>query len=344
MCSGGVMPRILNLLLFIVGIMSTVVGLLGLQSNPVLLAAIPVGVGLMIIAYKGDASREQRVADIRRANIDKRIAELTKSSWASHQTLKVSGSIWLAIVMLLVAIASILAVQVGVSGSSIRWPLLLPGLFFLGIGAIALPRTLASLFRPALELNKYGFATPIHGSIWWRDVSGVYLQTITNRGTTSYALSFRVEHYRQIVKDIHWTERLLSLIGLGAIRRGMVGLPLRDGDEKPETIEAVARFLWSQATGQHHYWNPMLPKSINDAGKRLSEFVARHQDDNAIQQALTENPEKALAEIEQFTNDMTTIRTGPKRWLTQLNYVTYIAIGGMALAILWPLLKRVLPL
>lgn len=333
------MPKIVNLLFFIVGIIATVVGLLGLKGNLVLLAAIPVGIGLMYIAYSGDAARERNVADTRRTSIDKRIAELTKSPWASHQALKVSGSIWLAIVMLLVAISSALAVQAGVSGPSIRWPMLLLGLFFLGISVIALPRTLASLFWPALELNKYGFVTPIHGTISWRDVSGVYLQAITNRGTTSYALSFRVDHYRQIVKDIHWTERLLYLIGLGAARRGIVGLPLRDGDEKPETIEAVARFLWTQATGQQHYWNPMLPKSMNDAGKRVNEFVARHQDDNAIEHALTANPEKALAELEQFANDMTTIRTGQKRWLTQLNYVTYFALGGMALALLWPLFK-----
>lgn len=333
------MPRILNLLFFIVGIIATVVGLLGLKGDPVLLAAIPVGIGLMFIAYKGDAARERNVADTRRTSIDKRIAELTKSPWASHQTVKVPGSIWLAIVMLLVAITSAVAVQAGVSGPSIHWPFFLLGLFFLGISVIALPRTLASLFRPALELNKYGFVTPIHGTISWQDVSGVYLQAITSRGTTSYALSFRVDHYRQIVKDIHWTERLLYFIGLGAARRGIVGLPLRDGDEMPETIEAVARFLWSQATGQHHNWNPMLPKSINNAGKRVSEFVARHQDDNYVQQALTANPEKALAEFEQFTNDMTTIRAGQKRWLSQLRYVSYVALGMMALAILWPLLK-----
>jgi hypothetical protein len=333
------MPKILNLLFFIVGIIATVVGLLGLKGNPMLLAAIPVGLGLMYFAYRGDAARERNVADTRRTSIDKRIAELTKSPWASHQTIRVSGSIWMAIVMLLVAICSALAVLAGVSRPSIHWPMLLSGLFFLAISVIALPRALASLFRPALELTKYGFVTPIHGSISWRDVSGVCLQTIENRGTTSYVLSFRVEHYRQIVKDIHWTESLLYFIGLGAARRGIVTLPLRDGDEKPETIEAAARFLWTQATGQQHYWNPMLPKSMNDAGKRVNEFVARHKDDNAIEQALKANPEKALAEIEQFANDMTTIRTGQKRWLTQLNYVTYITLGAMALVLLWPLFK-----
>lgn len=334
------MPRILNLFLFIVGIVATVVGLLGLQANPVLLVAIPIGFGLMYLAYTGDAARERQVADSRQTGIDKRIAELTKSPWASHQTLKVSGSVWLAIVMMLVAITSVLAVQAGVSESSIRWPLLLPGLLFLGASVIVLPTALAGLFRPALELNKYGFVTPIHGSISWRDVSGVFLQAITNRGTTSYVLSFRVEHYREIVKDIHWTERLLSLIGLGAIRRGMVGLPLRDGDEKPETIGAVARFLWSQETGQHHYWNPMLPKSFNDAAKRVGDFAARHQDGESVQRALAADPEKALAEVKQFADDMSTMRTAQQQWLKQLNYVVYIALGGMVLAMLWPFLKR----
>lgn len=333
------MPRILNLLSFIVGIIATVIGLLGLKGNPVLLAAIPVGVGLMYIAYRGDAARERNVADARRTSIDKRIAELTKSPWASHQTVTIPGSYLIAFVLILIAGTSFLAVQAGVSGPSIHWPFFLLGLFFLGISVIALPRTLASLFRPALELNKYGFVTPIHGTISWRDVSGVHLQAITNHGTTSYVLSFRVDHYRQIVKDIHWTERLLYLIGLGAARRGIVSLPLRDGDEKPETIEAVARYLWSQTTGQHHYWNPMLPKAINDAGKRVNEFAACHQDDNSIQQALTTDPEKALAEFEQFTNDVTTIRTVQKQWLVQFKYVSYIVLGMMVFAILWPLVK-----
>ena len=332
--------RFLNILLFIAGIVSMVVGLAGLKGEPLLLIAIPAGIGLMYFAYSGDAARERSAAAARQANIDTRIAELTRSPWASHQTVRVPGSIWLAIVMLLVAITSALAVLAGVSGSTIRWPMLLSGLFFLAISAIALPRTMASLFRPALELNKYGFATPIHGPISWRDVSGVYLQTITHRGSTSYALSFRVDRYRQIVKDIHWTERLLYLVGLGAARRGIVALPLRDGDEKPETIEAVARFLWSQETGQYHYWNPMFPKSINDASKRVNEFVARHQGDNAVERALAESPEKAVAEIAQFTKDMATIRTGQKRLLRQLNYVVYIVLGAMVLTLVWPLLKR----
>jgi hypothetical protein len=120
----------------------------------------------------------------------------------------------------------------------------------------------------------------------------------------------------------------------------MVGLPLRDGDEKPETIEAVARFLWSQETGQHHYWNPMLPKSFNDAAKRVGDFVARHRDGDSVQRALTADPEKALAEVKQFSDDMSTMRKAQRQWLTQLNYVVYIALGGMVLAILWPLLKR----
>lgn len=334
------MPKILNLLLFIVGIISTVVGLFGLADYSMLLVAIPIGLGLMYLAYTGDTARERQVADARQTSVDQRIAELTRSPWASHQTIKVSGSIWLAIVMLLVAITSIFAVEAGVAEEPIRWSFLLWGLFFLGISVIGVPRTLAGLFRPALELNKYGFVTPIHGAISWRDVSGVSLQAIDNRETTSYVLSFRVDRYRQVVKDIHWTERLLALIGLGAVRRGIVGLPLRDGDEKPETIGAVARFLWTQATGQHHYWNPMFSKSFNDAAMRVGDFAARHPDDASVQRALTENPEKTLTEIEQFADDMGTMRTEQKRWLNQLNYAVYIALGGMVLAILWPFLKR----
>jgi hypothetical protein len=149
------------------------------------------------------------------------------------------------------------------------------------------------------------------------------------RGAKSFYLIFRVSDRQTILKNAHWTERALSLIGLGAIRRRAISIQLDRPDgahETPETVAAVATFLWRQASGLVHDWNPNFSNAHNDAAKRVAEVMARHQDSDAIKDYISSQPEKALTELEQLRSDMETLRKERLRLSSRLNRMVWIAI------------------
>jgi len=334
------MPQIVNLFLLVVGLLATGISLVAIHGNPILFVVTAMGVGLIIVAYISDQRRELREKEKQRTDIARRIAELTQTPWTSNQTLIIHGSVWMVVLLLLAGLAGAWAVYAGITATSTSWTLAMSGSFFLVLSAIALPRGLSGLGKPACELDRNGFITPIHRQIPWREVTGIHLQQYTYRGRTTSILLFRTDHYQRIVTDIHWTVRVLALIGLGAIRRGVVGVPLNDSKEKPETIYAVARFLWKQATGHDYEWNPMLSHTYNEAAKRMEDITVRRLDPEALKSQLSEHPEEALAELEQMSKDITTIRTERTRLISRFNWATGIAAILMLLSIFWPWLRR----
>jgi hypothetical protein len=324
------MPRIINLFLLAGGLIMTAFGLLTIRVTLIL-----VGVGLIAVAVIRDQRRAQQVKEKQSADIARRIAELTQATWHSHQTLKVHRSAWMAIGLLLGGLASAWAVHDGITGASVRWPLVFGGSLFLAAIAIALPRSLASPGKPACELDRNGFVTPVHGRMPWREVSGIHLHQVTHRGATTSFLFFRVARFRHIAADIHWSERVLALFGLGALRRGIVGVPLKGADENPETIYAVARFLWKQATGLDHQWNPMMSDDYNEAAQRVAEITSRLSDPDVL-----EHPNQALAALEQGQKNFATMRAEAARLRARSSWAVGIVVILALLSLAWPWLSK----
>lgn len=324
------MPKIVNLLLLVGGMIMAVFGLAAFHVAPILL-----GFGMIAAAFFSDRRRERLEKEKRSADIARRIAELTQAPWHSRKTLKLDGSRWMAVGLTLGGFASALAIHKGITSDAVHWQWVLGGAFFLAVIAIALPRSLASLGTPLLELDRDGFAMPIHGRIPWREVSGVDLNQFTHRGTTTSILLFRVARYRHIVASIHWTERVLALFGLGAVARGIVGVRLPSSKENPETVYAVARFLWKQATGHDYNWNPMLSDEYNEAATRMAAIASRPLGPDVLEQ-----PDEALAELEQVRKDLAVMRTEGTRVTSRLNWVIGIAVILTVLSIAWPWLNR----
>lgn len=324
------MTKIVNLLLLAGGIMMAGFGLAAFH-----VAAILLGFGMIVVASFSDRRRERLEKEKRSADIARRIAELTQAPWHAHKTLKLDGSLWMAVGLMLGGFASALAIRKGITSDAVHWQWVLGGAFFLTLIAIALPRSLASLGKPLLELDRDGFAMPIHGRIPWREVSGVDLNQFTHRGTTTSILLFRVAHYQHIVANIHWTERALAAFGLGAVARGVVGARLPASKENPETVHGVARFLWKQATGHDHNWNSMLSDEYNEAAKRMAATTSR-----PLGQDVLEHPDEALAKLEQVRKDFAVMRTEGTRVTSRLNWAIGIAMILFILSIAWPWLSR----
>lgn len=324
------MPKVVNLLLLVGGLILAVFGLAAFHVPAILL-----GFGMIVVALFSDRRHERLKREKRSADIARHIAELTKAPWHSHRTLKLDGSHWMTVGLILGGFASALAIQKGVTPDAVHWQWVLGGAFFLTLIAIALSRSLASLGKPLLELDRDGFVMPIHGRIPWREVSGIDLHQFKHRGMVTSILFFRVVRYQHIVAHIHWVERILATFGLGAVARGIVGVRLPTSKENPETVYAVARFLWKQATGHDYDWNSMRSKEYNEAAKRLAATRSRSFDADVI-----EHPNAVLAELEQTRKDLDVMRTESSRVTSRFNWAIGIALILMLLSIAWPWLSQ----
>ena len=336
------MPMVINLFLLIVGIVAMGIGILQPRGNPTVLLGLPMGAGLILLAWISDKRRQKRADDRRRKALADRTAELTSAPWGSQQSLQVPGNSWAVVsVLLLVVLASGWAALEGLRGPHVAWDIVVIGVVTFIAGSILVARAIAGFGRPALELSTLGFVAPIHGRIFWRDVSGIHLLTMVHRGVTSHVLRFRVEQYSRIVKAAHWTERLLALFHVGALARGIIGVQLRRSGEKPETIYAVARFLWKQATGNSYDWDPEMSDSFNQALRRTSALASSYEAPDALEQATREHPQKTLHEMQQVTRDLELMVAERRRQLIKSCW----SVGAVLLVILlvfaWPWLKTI---
>lgn len=328
------MAHFINTLMLLGGIGIAIFSLAVLRHGPLAVATTGLGIGLVAIAFILDHRRSKRAKEKRSLDMADRIKELTHAAWPAHQSLQVPGSWNLAIIAMGIGFGSIVAIHVGTSAIPLRWGLVLGGAVFLAISVIAIPRTLASLFKPACILDRNGFTTPIHGTIPWHAVDGIYLQKISYRGSITYILFFHVEHYQRIVTSIHWTEKLLGLFRLGADRRSRIAMQLKDAKETPEIIEAVSRFLWKEATGRDYAWDPTMPAAFNDATRRIKSFNSVQPDAETIQRQRANGPQEVLAEFEQLNKDFSTIQTELARQKSQMSWLNWIFGITMVLLIL----------
>ncbi len=301
------MSQPLNAVLLLTGLIAVLAGAAALHENAGSFTLVVFGIGLVAAAWVGEQRRNGHLKAQRRADTDRRIAELMRPPWAADQTLKVRGNSLTPVALLLSGLLSTWMVYAGVSAAQRQWPLIIAGGLWLTLTAIAASRCIAGFGKSVCELDRDGLCTPIHGHIPWSEVSGLHFQQDTRRGVTTSTLLLRVERYREVVTGIHWTERLLAAFGAGALARGIVSVPLKNGDEEPETLEAVARLLWKRATGHDYPWNPGWSNDFNDAAKRIGSLRALRQSNDEIRQHITEHPHEALAEYQQLSRDMATI-------------------------------------
>lgn len=335
------MPRIINLLLLVIGIVIAGVGLAVTwkpSGSPTILV---VGICVMGIALISDYRRSKNAETQRRAESEIRISALTSAPWHAGQRLVVRGSIGLFLgqsAVTLIFLALIYSELNEPAGTEYRIVIL--ALALLPVLLIGLVRASTELFKPALQLSAQGIDTAIHGRIPWSEITGVDLKKQNYRGHINYFLHFRVEQYRRVIKNAHWTEHVLGVFGAGAMRRGYITIRLKDKHEQPETINAVARFLWKQATNSDYIWSPLMSNAANAAARNVGRTLASHQDMERLYQRMKSEPQKVMDEIHQMEKELSIIRKEGIQWFAQTPWITAVLIVLLLVSIFWPLLKR----
>lgn len=336
------MAKFFALLLAVVGFILLGLGLVLTREHPAMLAVGIVGVIITYFAYSMDSRRKETVAAQQRKTIELRIETLAKTPWDNGNTLEVNtggGKIWIA---LLTLVASVLFAYSSASGTEPKWGIFAGSIMLSVLALFALFRLVPGMGKPVLVLSKCGFTTPLHGTIRWGEVSGVHLQEITLRGSTTSTLNFKVERFGESAESTHWTDQVLAAFGLGALKRKVIAVLLNGAREKPETIYAIAKLLWQKNTGMNHEWNPMLSDEFNHAARRAHEFMDRHKAPNSFTTEVFSDPSKALDEMEQFRRDMDTVNSERRRTISKINWMVALSVFGIVGSLLWPVVKRLI--
>lgn len=331
------MPQIVNLFLVIVGIVTFGVGLArhdGLFSAVLAVA----GIALVAWAYVSDRRRVSQVEQRRIDRVNSKLAEIARAPWRSGHRLEVRNGHVALLFALVFLIGGGWVLQFEWGAPHHRWDTALAGVTAVSIGLLALPRALAGIGHPSLVLGSQGVVTPIHGCIAWREISGVHLLSLPTRGGTQYRLQFRVEHYQRAVRSVHWTERALAALGVGALRRGVVGVPLRDRRVPPEVVHATARFLWKQATGNDYDWIPSRSDEFNAAMQRTAAAQAQLSHPQAVERLL-HDPRNAQRVTESLAQDAELIAAESRRQLAHLRLAAGCCVVGAILVVAWPWLR-----
>lgn len=333
------MPRILNLLLLVVGVIVVGVGIAGLgRGSPVFVALLIVGISAVAIAFLSDRRRERRHEQKRSSEVGQRIAELTTRPWTGAQSLSLPQSVWGAVFLLLLVLVGGFLLQLHVASAIPPPGSLVGGVLLVAVGGAGLSRKLAGWGRPALELTTAGVGTPLNGRIAWRDISGVALSELATRGRRSYRLMLQVPRFAQVVRTVHWTDQLLAAIRLGPLARGTVVVPLASTRERPAVVYAVARALWKQSTGNDYEWNPLASNELNAALKRTGEYTARIRQPAAVHEAVAD-PRRALEDMERVRADMELIAHERKRQATRAKWITGVIVLVAAVRLAFGLFK-----
>ncbi len=335
------MPRFVNLLLLAIGIIVAVMGLAITTKSSGSPVVLLVGACVIGLALVSDYMRSKNTEAQYQIESEKRIAELTKAPWQIGQRLVVRSGVGLFFGLTVIGLICLAILNAELAKpTDIKYHFVAFATAFLPIVLIGIVRTGAELFNPALQLSVQGIVTPIHGRIPWSEITGIDLYKQNNKGFISYLLHLRVEQYRKVVKNIHWTEHVLGLIGLGAMRRGYITVRIKDKNEQPETVYAVARFLWKQATNSDYMWSPLLSNTANTAARNIGLTMGVHQDADRLHQRIKSEPQKMLDEMKQMEKDFSILRKEAARGSKRALWITAIMVVLLLLSISWPLLKR----
>ncbi len=332
------MKRATNTLLLITGMIVFFAG--AAMQNSGLMGA---GATTFLVAVFIDYRRAQKCKAERQIAVEKRIRNLTSKKWQEGNSLAVpSGTAFFLVVAIPIAIGSAYVAYFSLVQTPRNWPYAAISLLVFLISAVAVPRICSGIGKNALTLDARGLSTPIFGFIPWKYVLGLHLQTYNFRGQIIYTLIFRLSLPPNERFDFHWTESLLSLIGLGALRRGVIAVQLKDqsGDDYPESIAAAAKHLWTQATGASHDWNPNLSEEYNAAAKRLSETLATKRSRELGDPSAARYPgEVRHTEARRVIEDANIMHREQAKQIKRLHWVIVVATIGVFISLVWPIVK-----
>lgn len=334
------MHLLINVVLYLGGFVITGVGFSLIAKDPGSWAIVALGVGLLVFAFYLDKNRvKQRDARVVE-EVKDRIATLTRKPWMRHEHLEVPQNLAPVVSLLFILLLGGASAWLGLHATPMKWQLVLGGLFLFGMVLFYSPSVLVGIGKPALVLSRSGFQTPVDGLISWQYVEGIYLRVVTYRGVKNYSLMLRVPEYARAVASIHWAQQWLALFGQGALRRGLVSVSLKRGQDRPETIEAAARHLWTTATGRDYVWNPNMSHEANDAYRRMAQFGSKVGDNGQNEKDVLANPELLIEDLQQFRRDMALVKDEVSRTSRMATWLAIIAIAGIALSLAWPWFKR----
>ncbi len=326
------MRRILNIFLFTIGVLLAAFGFITYKDgNSLFIPLSVVGLGLVIFSSVKDFRFAKHRQEEYLEEVNNRVTALTQKPWMSEQSLEVHNSKSMLLLLLIVAGISLYTAYSAL--------IIAPPKLLLGIGAsilsflftFTLVRASTGISNPDLILNRNGLTSPIFGYISWQEVEGVDLQIIHARNTTNYALIFKVSNYSKIATNIHWTERMLGGLGLGAIGRGRLLFPLQGAEEKPETITAVAKFLWHQSTGNNDDWGHLHSAEYNEASKRLDLILEQSKNPDAFDKLSLNNP----VDLEQVKRDLDIVTSEGRLVVKKTNAIllVFLLIGLFCLGL-----------
>lgn len=261
----------------VAGILTAFAGMLFFKTSTGL-AWILVGAGtaMVVAAYMLDAWREKKKKD----GAKRRIEELTRSPWKAGQSLKLRGKgarvFLFSLALFALGIGFIHGGFLLMINGDHLWKalmLVLLGPLLILVAAPGLADLLSGFGKPGLVLDSEGFITPVYGRISWQEVTGIsHRRRSDSKGLMEwYELIFRVRDTQQVIRRAGRLSSLRYMLGILEGGRGAVIAPISDYHEMPETAVAVARFLWTQATGRNDYWSPRLSDAANEAYKTLSD-------------------------------------------------------------------------
>jgi hypothetical protein len=249
---GRIVRRIIHVLLILVGFLVMLFSAFStVEPFLAILFFGGLGIAMMIKGFSLDNRLAHRVAGERKENATHRIAEITSAPWDTDRTLVVGSDILIPMVFALsCGIIGVGMIYKWLSGSS--WEAIDSYLVFL-FAAGSVPMSFwvyHSLGKPACVLDTKGIRTTFFGDIPWNHVSGIALEKIDFLGWKPDALVLNVFPQPRPKWSLRWTRGTMSTIGLSVSGDGKLVVPFKDKRETPETVEAVARHLWNQATGK----------------------------------------------------------------------------------------------
>ena len=295
---------IIGVVLFIAGLPALFLFIFSPDSRAsvgvaVMAVATIAGGGMVYWGYRGDQKREKTEEQKQH----ERITSLTKKPWSSHQVLKIRASAgWYLALIFLGCLFFILPVIIIFHElPKARWDILALCAFMLCLGVPLLAQQIPFIGKPLVELTTQGIKTPLYGMISWSDIEGIHLHITSSQRGEFYTLILKTNE--RLKKDhFHWaSKRIFSLFFHPRFSsREMIYVRLPSSREPPKAIEAVARFLWTQATGLSHHWSPVMrSEEINQLRRKIREAEAQRRlpDFSFIAGSKTMNEEELAQEI-----------------------------------------------
>jgi hypothetical protein len=245
-------------------------GLVSWPHDRQIVSAALIGI-LCAILWRAWLNRRLRLEQ--EASAERRYGELKRSLTTIGESLEISGSS----ALLLVLIAIVLDVLLVTAAVATRHVMVILGaVLFTGIALLATTQWLAALGKPILTLSRAGVQPAGFGLVPWSSIHGIELRELKSRGSSNFGhvLSFYVPDLGGRLGEAHALIRVLHAIFRTRKFRSVVTVRLRNTSELPHVIERLCRDLWKTATGRDHPWSIYF----SEAEMQFAGQVARFKD------------------------------------------------------------------